>query len=280
MAPETGVREVEQEQGGEPMISVYYLRHGESSEDKTDPLRGLTEKGKQQVLEAVDQISSEFTDPKQQIRLYSSGSERTQQQTMVAAWLLHQKGFTNLVVEQSSLPQKELSVTEDGISFGAKRDHEWSDDEKKALLPSLGIRVIEGSGGVKGRIGELKAPKEYMASLRASEAETGVPAVVKWLTDTEFPQGAESPDDKVRVLDEAITQADRIAGKLKEKNAEPFTAFVFGHSSALTAYAQEKLGFDPLQHGEVENAEGISLKLSGDGKPVLSPLGPEIEKVA
>lgn len=259
-----------------PQLTVYYLRHGESSEDKTDPLRELTEKGKRQVLEAVDGISDTI-DLSTPVRLYSSGSERTRQQVLVAAWLLHSKGFENITIESGAVPKKEILISGSDISFGAKREREeMTDEEKKQLSRQLGIQIT--GPGIQKRIGELKAPKEYMKSLRDREAETGIGAVVHWLTDEQYPQGTESPADKVAVLEEAVESTQKLAERMKRLEREPVVAFVFGHSSALTAYAQDKLGFDPARFGEVENVEGLKMEFTGSGKPTIEPSGRHIEK--
>ncbi|MBU2228834.1 hypothetical protein KJ810_00330, partial [Patescibacteria group bacterium] len=39
-----------------PKMTVFLLRHGESNKDKTNPNRGLTEKGESQVIDSINQI--------------------------------------------------------------------------------------------------------------------------------------------------------------------------------------------------------------------------------
>lgn len=259
-AGDTRVEPREAERKETPPITVYYLRHGESSSDKTDPLRGLTEKGVEQVQEAIRRVSKEIEDKDTQIKLYSSGSERTRQQCIVAAEILHNAGFNNITIDENSLPQK-----------GGERAQE------------LGLHV-EGPGVAK-RVSELHAPKDYMAKLRQLESETGIGAVIHWMMDENLPEGAESAKQKAEVVENAVDITNRWAQHMKRdmekgRDVRPMVALVFGHASALTAYGARAFEMNPGKLGEIENAEGIKMNFSGIAgqKPELQPFGDEIEK--
>jgi broad specificity phosphatase PhoE len=275
--------QIEEEIKSENPITVYYLRHGETTEDKTDPLRGLTEKGIKQVEEAIQEIIKEIPDKKIQIRLYSSGSERTQEQCIIAAKILKEAGFTDVTIDQNSLPGKRVEFTPEGIKFTSILEREEKDIEQKKLVEELGLKV-EGPGIAK-RIAELRAPKEYKKKLRELEEETGIPAVIHWMMDKNLPPGTESAEEKAKIIETAIEITNRWAQHIKKRGSKPIVALVFGHASALTAYGAKAFGMDKdkeslKKFGEVKNAEGLKIIFSGiAGKgPEIEPFGKVIEE--
>src|SRR3989338_1868777 len=236
-------------------ITVYYLRHGESSADKNDPLRGLTEKGIIQVQMAIDRVAKELKDSKTRVRLYSSGSERTREQCIVAAQLLRDRGFTEITIDENSLPEKKVELEEGHVQFGRILEKDEIARVQQELIDELSLHQ-EGPG-IARRIGELKAPKDYMAKLRAMESETGIGAVVHWLKDTQVPEGAESSEQKAGIIENAIKIASRWAEHMRKQNSKPVVALVFGHSSALTAYGAKVFEWSDEELEEIENAEGL-----------------------
>ncbi len=258
-------------------ITVYYLRHGESSSDKTDPLRGLTEKGIAQVQTAIERITKEIKNPSTQIRLYSSGSERTREQCIVAAQVLHRAGFNNITIDENSLPEKKVELQEGNVRFGSILEKDERAHAYEELIAELSLHR-EGPG-VARRIGELKAPKDYMAKLRSMESETGIGAVVHWLRDPQVPEGAESSEQKAEIIENAIEIASRWAQHMKKQDSKPVMALVFGHSSALTAYGAKVFGWGNEELEEIENAEGLKINFSGvpSDAPKIEPYGEKIE---
>ncbi|MBI2444167.1 MAG: phosphoglycerate mutase family protein [Candidatus Magasanikbacteria bacterium] len=272
----------EQERRPENFITAYYMRHGESSSDKNDPLRGLTDKGIEQVRKAVERVASEIPDKNSQIRLYSSGSERTRQQCIVAAAVLRDANFTNITIDANSLPEKRAELTGKGVRFTKILSGDELKEAQAATIAQLGLRQ-EGPG-IGKRIAELKAPKEYPTKLRGLEADTGISAVVHWLTDKEVPAGAESRAQKAATVAKAVEIANRWAEHMrraaeKGKEVKPMVALAFGHSSALTAYGADVFGWQGEELAEVENAEGLKIDFSGiaDETPRIQPFGEKIE---
>lgn len=266
-------------------ITVYYLRHGESSEDKNDPLRGLTDKGREQVRGAIRRAAGEIKDKNSQIRLYSSGSERTRQQCIVAAEILKEAGFADITIDNNSLPKKEATFTSDGVKFERILDEKDKEEAQRKLAETMGL-AVEGYGVAK-RIAELKASKDYKNQIRALEKETGTPAVIHWLMDRNLPEGTESAPQKAEVVTKAIEITNRWAQHMKQKNEQPIVAFAFGHSSALTSFGLKTFGMEDEPErikafGEVENAEGLKVSFSGEvgSKPEIKPFGQTIEQRA
>lgn len=277
--------EIREKEKTENPITVYYLRHGESSEDKTDPLRGLTEKGISEVREVVQRIAQEITDKNTQVRLYSSGSERTRQQCIVATKILREAGFTDITIDRNSLPGKKVEFVSEGVRFTSILEGEEKEKGQKELVEKLGLKV-EGPG-VARRIAELKAPKEYMAKIRQLEKDTGIGAVIHWMMDKDLPVGAESYKEKAGIVEEAVETTNRWAQHMKKTGSKPFVAFTFGHASALTAYGTKAFEMDKDEEsfkkfGEVENAEGLKVSFSGEAgsKPEIKPFGEVIEQKA
>lgn len=278
-AIESAVRpEIHEYAPGENPITAYYLRHGESSEDKTDPLRGLTEKGIAQVEEAIRRVAGEIKDKNAEIRLFDSGSERTKQQCIVAARVLKDAGFSNLVMDMASLPQKRAEVSEGGVRFGSVLEGDALTRGHAELAERLGFKP---GWSIKELIAELRATPEYMKKIRTLEKETGISAVVAWLMDKEIPEGVETPEQKARMIEEAIARAAQLAEGMREIKSRPVVALVFGHASALTSYGTKAFALDPSKAGEVENAEGVKVGFSGIAEQAskVEPFGQEIEKM-
>lgn len=239
----------------EHMITVFVLRHGESSEDKTNPKRGLTEKGQDQVRAAVHKIIATLDPKHDAIRLYDSSTDRTNQQLWLEHDMLTEAGFAVYVAAPSHA--------------------------------MAGKDAPEGAGsGIAKRLSGIEGSKEAIQKLRdpAYQKSLGTDnPITAWLKEPNLPEGVSTPADKLKQFQTAADATQRIAEREREKGAEKrIVVIANSHSSGLTAYAAEKLGLTPDAIGEVENAEGFRVDFSGRPGEAqrFTAFGEKIEKIA
>lgn len=262
-----------------PHLTVYLLRHGESGKDKTDPKRGLTDNGENQVKEAfskiLDQILAEenpdfedWDNPEAkkealskalqniEIHLRDSGTDRTFQQEWIEKEMLDDLG-----VEEVYIP---------------KAAYEWK-EEVPPPTAGPGIKKrLRGVGGLSEQpeFRKLIDNPEYQKKVGATDA------LIAWaLTpEDEIPKGVETRRQMVERYKKDLASVNRVAERL-EKYPKRVVVVANSHASIITVAASAEFGIPMERLGEVENAEGIRMDFYGGDKAYkVQPVGEKIEK--
>ena len=76
-----------------PVVTAYIIRHGETTEDKLNPNRGLTLEGENQADEAAERLISELNPATDVIQILDSGNYRANATVMRIAQKLKSAGF-------------------------------------------------------------------------------------------------------------------------------------------------------------------------------------------
>ncbi len=271
-----------------PKMTLFLLRHGESSEDKSDPNRDLTPHGQEQVQASMQQIletllkeeNPDFQDwhdeekkseaitqaiKNVEFHLRDSGTYRTQHQV----WLEYQSLKNYGVAEENIyLPQSVF--------------------EHEELVPSA---EAEAKGpGIQKRLKGIQGldPKWRMEVMRSKEYQQRVGAsdeMEAWaLTpEEEVPQGTESRQAMERRYQRDITKAERVVNKLTENYPKRVVTIANSHASIATLAAASELDIpvaDLMKKiTEMPEAQGLRYDFYGPGKNhETKPFGPDIEK--
>lgn len=231
-----------------PAICAYLIRHGETSENKNDPKRGLTAKGIEQSRGAAERIAGEIqeTYPKDvpvELRGYDSGQDRANQTLIAVATLLRDRGY-NVVLPKAK------------------------DAEEETRYAEAGFTPKEGPG-IRSKIRSIQIAKEARPYLYRKEKEEGIGPVMVWLTEPEeelAARGIEGKDVAFARVEKGVEQTARIASRIREQKRH-VVAIATTHGGTLEGYATKKLGLTPKALGEIENCEGLKMEFPGDGTP-------------
>ena len=261
---------LEKEKLPQGIITVYLLRHGETTSDKTDPRRGLTEKGKEQAQKAALRIAQEIiqtTSPKKVIELrgYDSGVFRANQTLIEIAKILTEKSF------RIYLPYSTQELAEDKFSL--------EEMKKKGL--------IYGEGpGIKPRIRNMILPDEAKKEIVKKAKEKGEEPVVTLLTTSPAKlkeMGIETPEEIFQRIEEGVKITEKLAHRLgKGESPRKIIVIATSHGGTLEGYLTQKFNLDPKTLGEIPNCEGIRLDFPGNlqEEVKISLWGDEMEKRA
>ncbi len=261
-------KEKKEREKSESVVTAYIIRHGDTTKDKFDPNRGLTEKGKEETEEAAERIAQEIVeetgkDTEIELRGYDSGQIRANQTLIEVAKKLTDKGY------KIYLPFSSQELAKDEVAFK---------EMKKAGL-------IHGEGpGIKSRIRNITLPDEAKKELKEEAKQKGEKAVITVLTtppEKLKEMGVETPEEIFKRVESAVESTDRISQRLR-KNEYPrkIIAIAATHGAIPEAYLSQKLKVNPKDIGEVPNCEGFRIDFTGkpDKKPRIQFWGKEIEK--
>ncbi|HCJ52605.1 MAG: hypothetical protein A2898_03830 [Candidatus Kerfeldbacteria bacterium RIFCSPLOWO2_01_FULL_48_11] len=274
-----------------PNLTVFLMRHGESGKDKSQPTRGLTEKGREQVSEnfngLINQIIgdelpefTDFDDPekrqraaqealaKVEIHLADSETDRTMEQ----AWQ-EREMLINLGV-----PQEQV--------YTSQATHEWA--KKTGLIPP--DAATGGGPGVKRRLagvqGMDQAP-EFRKLIDKPEYQTLVGAsdeIGAWARtpDDQVPAGVEKRHEMESRMDQDLATVQRVTEGRLARHQQRVVYVANSHASIITLAAAKELGIPLEQLGQVDNAEGLRMDFYSSGKQRdVRPFGKSLEvKVA
>lgn len=272
-------KEVEKERAN---LTVYLMRHGESGKDKTDPKRGLTDKGRQEVrtnfAEIINQLIREevpdfnkWDDPKAkqealkkalgkvEIHLADSGTDRTLEQV----WVEQEE------LEKMGVKPEDLFIT--------KKAYQWKGREiPQTAGPGVerrlkGVKGIEKHPEFRKKIGDL----EYQKKLGISDE------LVAWaLTpEDEIPEGVENRRQMEERMNTDLQRVSQIAqGHRLEDYPKRVVYVANSHASIITLAASSKFNVPMEKLDGVGNAEGMRFDFYGDGKQEYRPFGPKLEE--
>jgi len=241
-------------------LRVYLLRHAETTKDKLDPNRGLTEEGKEQCRTAAQRIISELNPKDVVLNLLYSGMPRANQTLDFIVEELKQAGFEFYEPER-------LNNRGDGI--------------KTKGVPRTEARRLSGIRNVG--LGDDNYRKElYSAEKKAS---LGLPSDIGpemvWLNDLNRPKEVETPEQvSVRVKDSferAQRGVDRFAPSWREKGKKVVT-LALTHGAVMEKFFSNEMDVDVNKLGVTPNVEGYRIDFSEGNKPVINPWGEKIEK--
>lgn len=255
-------RRVEGEYSREqPVVTAYVLRHGETTKDKLDPMRGLTEKGAEQVDEAAERLISELDSSSDIIQIMDSGNHRANVTVMRIAEKLKEAGFKFF---EPIKTDKGGNVVEPGVK--TKEDPNSRSYKK---------------------IGAANFTKEIKMKLSdpALHAELGIPdsipdkRIATWFA-AEWGEGAEKPAEVVDRVKQGMQETQKklpmVAGQLSPEQRIVVIAAV--NASVVEPIVTDYSGVPPVDRGgEVENAEGFKVDFEVDKDPKVVVWGKDIE---
>lgn len=262
----------ETEGNAQPTLTAYMIRHGETSDNKFDPNRGLTEEGKQQMDAAADRLIAELDPNRDIINLLQSGNPRATMSVERIAAKLKAAGFKFMEPIKLIPASKRKGAS---TYFGATTEPErvtyyrrgraanFTDDAKKLLAsPEIHKRL-----NITDKIAKNKDAKRIPAWYGL--AELG-----------ELPEGAESPEHSAGRMEEAYASIQKQL-PLVADHLEPgkrLVSIMAANASTLDAAITARTGKDAFERpGEVENAEGFRIDFAVDQEPEFDVWGPDIE---
>lgn len=249
----------EKEKKPESIITAYVIRHGESITDKTDPRRGLTEKGTEQAREAGRKIAEEIaqeTDPEINIELrgFDSGMERSNQTLIEVVRILTDKGY------KVHLPYSTQELAQDNLAL---------EEMEKAGL----IRIVGGKQKIKPEainfLKPIKIPKEARPILSAEAQATGGDLLTVMLTlspEKLKEMGVETPEEAYQRMRSGEERTNKLARFLKQREHRPrrIIYIAVSHGYIMGAYLKEKLGIkQAFKEENIPNCQGLRVDFTG-----------------
>ncbi|MBU1039199.1 hypothetical protein KKC17_03190 [Patescibacteria group bacterium] len=277
----TESKEVLKEQ---PNITVYLIRHGESGKDKTNPKRGLTDKGREQVKETITNIAKQIiSDEQSDFKDWNNKQAYAEvlQKSLDKIKLFIRDSKTDRTCEQDWVMNDtliELGARPDQIDL-PKSAYEWKGENipteagpgvEKRLK---GIQGIEHEPDFRKKLGDTS----YQEKLGAKDE------IVAWaLTpDDEIPTAVETKSQMLKRKNIDMAKVEKIADWLSNKGQEKRIVYIANsHASMTSLIVADELNIPLEKVGEVENAEGVRLDFYGQNKKKAKPVGKNIEKIA
>ena len=269
-----------------PKMTVFLLRHGESNKDKTNPNRGLTEKGESQVIDSINQIlngllleiNPEFDQwEDEEVRvtaiqnaiqnvefhLRDSGTTRTLEQV----WLEYE------ILERYGVTEENIYLPKSAFEYAKKDPNEKS-----------GPGIAKRLKGVKG----MDQNPEYRMKIKDKLFQESLGAsgdMMAWAISPEedIPNNIEKRSEMEARYDNDISKLDRVVAHKMRDYPKRVVAIANSHASIATV-ATAKESDIPLESvmakiGEVPEAQGLRYDFyEGDIRRTVQPFGPDIEK--
>ncbi|MFA6272371.1 MAG: hypothetical protein WC693_04705 [Patescibacteria group bacterium] len=281
------IEQGKEREGELPKMTVFLLRHGESNNDKTNPNRGLTNKGTEQVTESINQIlnslllegnpdfeawdneESRITAVQNAIQnvefhLRDSGTARTLEQV----WLEYE------ILKQYGVPEEHIYLPQSAFEYKDKEP-----DEKAG--PGIAKRLK----GVQG----MDQNPAYRTKIKSKEYQERVGAtgdMMAWAISPEedVPDDVEKRSHMEERYASDIAKLDRVVTHKMEGYPKRVVAIANSHASIATIAAAKESGI-PLEKlmgkiGEVPEAQGLRYDFyEGETEHTAKPFGPEMEQV-
>jgi len=276
-----GVVEInpEKEKMPKSVITAYVIRHGESITDKTDPRRGLTEKGKEQAKEAGRKIAEEIareTGPEVDIELrgFDSGMERTNQTLIEAIRALTDKGYkVHLPYSTQELAQDKFAL-EEMEQAGLIRIY----GKKQRIRPEA-IDFLKPIGLSK----EAKQILAVEAQASGGDLLTAMLTLSPEGTREIKEKGAETPEEAYQRMKSGEERESKVAEFLKQRERRPrrLIHIAISHGYIMGFYLKEKLGIkQAFKEENIPNCQGFRVDFTGEhGKePEIKLWGEEIKE--
>lgn len=244
-----------------PIVTAYVIRHGETTENKLDPKRGLTKKGEEQVDEAAEKLISELNPQRDVIQLLDSGNYRANATVMRIAERLKSAGFLFFqpirTDKAGKLEREQPGTTDNPRSRSYKRIEAANipDSFKKRLSdPELHKKF-----GIPEDIPDKRVATWFMMNEEGMENPEQVTARIF--------QGIESSQKQVSKVAEAMGPGKRIV------------TIAAGNGSMIDSMVTHVTGIRPLNRGgETDNCEGFKVDFNLTEQPEVKVWGKKIER--
>lgn len=232
-----------------PTLTVYVLRHGETEKDKTKKDRGLTEKGRKEILDAADKIISELNPQTDIIQLLDSDTPRTKTCNELIGQKLKEAGFKffNLIKRDKSgkLLQDEVNTSEIII------------ESKKS--PTVKMPKTSKTDSEAQRDPERK--KRYNIPEDIKDARLAI-----WYAMGERDELTESetPKEVAERMEHGIEQAKREIPMLQKllKPGQRIVTIINANAPPIDVLITKKTSKSVLERGGVKNAQGFKIDFS------------------
>lgn len=248
-----------------PVLTAYVLRHGETTEDKLNPNRGLTLEGEKQMDQAAERLITELDPERDMIQIFDSGNQRALVSVMRIAEQLKAARF--LFFEPIRVDsRKNFLPTEEGVR----------------TTPEPRARPM-----VRG-IGAARIPNTFKQQLsdpvwhKVLGIVDDIPdkRIATWMLG-EWPDEVESPKEVAIRVETAIVQAQARLPMLARQLGLEKRIVVIGaaNATAIDAAIVGRTGVPVTERGgETSNAEGFKIDFSLAKEPKFSVWGEKIER--
>lgn len=232
-----------------PTLTIYVLRHGETEKDKTKQDRGLTEKGRKEILDAAEKIIGELNPQTDIIQLLDSDTPRTKTCNELIGQKLKEAGFKffNLIKRDKSgkLLQDEVNTSEIII------------ESKKS--PTVKMPKTSKTDSEAQRDPERK--KRYNIPEDIKDARLAI-----WYAMGERDELTESetPKEVAERMEHGIEQAKREIPMLQKllKPEQRIVTIINANAPPIDALITKKTSKSVLERGGVKNAQGFKIDFS------------------
>lgn len=246
-----------------PVVTAIVIRHGETTENKLDPMRGLTPEGEKQTDQAAEELIRQLDKNRDIIQLYDSGNFRANFTIMRIANRLKEEGFVffePIKTDKAGEPlHKGVKTTAEANSRKYKKFEAANipDEFKKKLAdPELHKKL-----GIPDAIKDKRVATWFLSEMEGMETPA---EVAKRVYD-----GMEKAKKLVPMLDKQLGQDKRIV------------VLAAGNASMVDSVITKATGKNPLDRGgEIANCEGFKVDFEAGKDPKVGVWGREIEEFA
>ena len=246
-----------------PVVTAYVIRHGETTENKLDPNRGLTKRGEVQINEVAEKLIRELNPQRDVIQILDSGNYRANVTVMHIATKLKSAGFSFFEPEKL-----------DALNMMKPKD--------------AGVQTVAEPKSKKyRRIDAANIPDEFKKQLSdpALHERLGIPdgiadkRMAAWYLG-DWPDEVEKPEEVAARVQKGTESTQKLlpmlAGQLGlEKRIVVISA---ANASAIDATITTRTGSSVIDRmGEVENGEGFKINFDLDTEPLFEAWGEKIE---
>lgn len=245
-----------------PVVTAYIIRHGETTEDKTNPNRSLTPEGEHQADEAAERLIAELNPAVDIIQLLDSGNHRANVTVMRIAEKLKEAGFKFFSPVHS--------------------------DKAGNFLDTNITTVDDPNSRSYSKIGAANIPDEFKKLLADPKlhAELGIgddipdKRVMTWFMIQR--EGMETPAEVVERAKQGMAETQKRVSKLNNilTAEQRIVVVAAGNASMVDPLVTEASGVHPKDRGgETSNCEGFKVDFKINNEPAIGVWGENIEKV-
>ena len=244
-----------------PVVTAYIIRHGETTEDKLNPNRGLTLEGENQADEAAERLISELNPATDVIQILDSGNYRANATVMRIAQKLKSAGFKFFNLIHSD---------KDG-HYQDKNISTHNDPESKSY----------------NKIAAANIPDSFKIRLADStlHSELGIPddipdkRMLAWFMLRE--EGMETPEQVTERVKSGMADTQKQLPKLNSilTPDQRIVVVAAGNATMVDSLVTSSSGVHPKDRGgEINNCEGFKVDFNLKQEPQINLWGENIEK--
>lgn len=244
-----------------PVVTAYIIRHGETTEDKLNPNRGLTSEGERQADEAAENLIAELDPQKDVVQIMDSGNYRANVTVMRIAEKLKAAGFNFFVPilsdKSGNLQAENVPTTSDPKSRSYHKIAATNiPDQFKKLLTDP---VLHAELGLGDNIPDKRVATWFMIQRDGMETPVQVLERVR--------QGMNDTQKKLPQLNKILSPDQRIV------------VVAVGNASMVDSIVTEASKVHPKDRGgETHNCEGFKVDFNLDTDPKINLWGKNIEQ--